>query len=266
MRVPTNMRFVASVLLVSGCVAYSTRTIDNPSAMHGAFDDDQSEVQLISPSGATTSWIAAWRLSIVGDMICLRMGQSPWTQVSKVRVSQLTDATVALILGQVPYGVDVRHLLGGAVELDTEGHDLTRWVTSRAHDPEAEAIARYEVEVLGRWHGPLTWPELARLGTWMAGWPVHGTSAQVRRVSVASSVALTVLAAPVVLVAAGIAVVGRASFPMPRDDRSPRESRAPGELAARDVPLALVAASTDTQTFELAGNWPTRPCYEQSAD
>ncbi len=256
----------AIVILASGCVEYSTRTVDRAPAIHDAFDDEESEVQLISPSGAMTSWIAAWRLSVVGDMICLRMTDSPWTHVSNVRVSHLTDTNVEVILGQVPYGVDVRHLQNGGVELVTDGHDLTRWVTSRIRDPETEATPRYEVEVQGRWHGPLTWPELRHLGTWMAGWPVHGTTAEVRRFSATRSVAMTVLATPFVLLAAGISIGAHAPFPVTGEDRHAHEARAMDELAARDVPLALIAASLDARTSEVAGNWPARPCYENRAD
>src|SRR5690606_34736387 len=153
--------------------------------------------------GDRTTWIPAWRLSVVGDMVCLHRSESPWSRVESLRISRLDDGNVAAILAALPLGIEVRHLGSGVVEVQTRGRDLTRWVRSRVHDPEQVPIARYEVKLPGGWAPSLTWQDLVHLGAWMVGWPIAGTSAEVRRVDVARSIALSIVSVPAVLAVAG---------------------------------------------------------------
>lgn len=249
-----------AIVLAAGCTSYSTRIVDDPARWRAAVGNDGSEeVRFISASGRSTGWLATSRLVIVGDAVCLRSSEPPWSRVSAVRVSQLTDSNIAATLVDLPRSIPVVHLGHGEVELETRGQDLTSWVTSVAHDPADAAVARYRVTAWQISLGPFTWRELARVGNPMFGWPIEGTTAELRHVDVARSILLSALAAPVVVAAAGIAVAARTPSPLLSDEPPRLRSEESGTRAA-DLPVVLVGAAIEAQGTDPHGTWSARLC------
>jgi hypothetical protein len=255
---PSLLFLLASAILAAqGCVVHSTRKVAESAALHGLIGGkDQTEVRLIAPDGTSTGWIAASNLVFVGDMICGRSNDPPWRRIAAVRVTGLTDANIAAILVGLPRSIPVRHLGGGEVRLETNGRDLTRWFDSVAHDPSDVGLSRYHALAGDHWRGPLTWAELRHGPEPRAGWPVAGTSAELRSVDVPASVAVSVLATSAILIAAGIAVIAHVPDFLPSG--GPRQAGGGSGLA--DVPLALTDATLRRRRTALSGSWRPLPC------
>jgi hypothetical protein len=256
-RLPHLMFMAVAILTTSSCSVHSVRTIEHPAAIRALIGKgDSTEVRLISATGASTGWLPSARLVMVRDNVCLQATERPWKNVEAVRVSNLTDANISAILVDLPRSIRVVHLGHGEIRLETGGRDLSKWLRSVAHDPVDIAVPRYHVMAWQVWLGPLTWSELARAAQPMLGWPIAGTTAEVREVNAAASVGLTVAAVPVVLLAAGISVVSRARVPFPSD--APPRQRQQRPVGA-DPPGALVDAILEGER-ESPGTWSPRPC------
>lgn len=269
-----------ATLVAAGCAtpASTVRKVEHPDELRGVIDRDLStQVRLISATGESTGWLPSAELVRVGDLICLKSDDLPWSQITAIRVSSLTDANIGAILVDLPRPIRVVHLGSGATRLETGGIDLAPWVRSAAHDPADVGVARYHVMAWGAWRGPLTWAELQRASRPLLGWPVAGASAELRDINTGgdtsggagASAAIVALAIPFVIIAAGISVAGHMSSPLPSDEPwRPRRGR-----RATDAPLALVGEAVKRPrdgaegqgpsrgSPRAAGSWAPRPCY-----
>jgi hypothetical protein len=184
--------------LQAGCILHSTQTAITPEDIaKKVTSGGRGELRLTSATGQTTGWIERDRTMIVGDTICVRNRTRRWTNVESVRITGLTDATIALVLVDLPAAYEVTHLGDGKVELVTRGRNLTPWVKSAQHrEPDESADLQplnYYVKTWGRWRGPFSWSELKKAHSPKLGWPLLGTQAEFRKVDIASTIAVSVL-------------------------------------------------------------------------
>jgi hypothetical protein len=220
------------------------------------YGTNETMVRLISRTGQSTGWISSAELKVVGDMVCMESRAPPWRQVTAVRVTDLTDANIAGILTDLPRWIRVVHLGNGEARLETDGEDLTPWVQSTEHSSSDHRVPRYYLLEGEDWRGPLTWVELKGGRRPLVGWPIAGTSAEVRDGSIdtSSSIAATIAAAPFVIIAAGIAVAARVPSVGPSD--SPQRRR---DTTKADAPLKLVRSVGQAQSAS-PGTWGALPC------
>ena len=257
------MRRLDSILLLIALLAASACTVHSVRTVEQAYELDtvvgrglDTQVKLISETGESTGWLPSSALVMSGNMLCVRATGEPWSQIQAVRVTDLTDANIANILVGLPRSIRVVHLGNGEARLETDGEDLSAWLGSAAHDRSDVRVQRYHVMVWDTWFGPLTWRQLGRAARPMLGWPISGTSAQLRDVDAASSALLTAIAAPAIVLAAGVAVAGRVSSPLP-SDQPPRPR---GQPRATDAPLELVGVVAEAQRSSAPGAWRPRAC------
>jgi hypothetical protein len=250
---------VLLTMILGACAVPAVRKVEGTAGLRSVvYGTDEVEVRLISEAGQSTGWLSSAELKLVGDMVCMESPEPPWERVTAVRVTDLTDANIAGILTDLPRSIRVVHLGNGEAGLETEGEDLTPWVKSTEHPSSDRRVPRYHVLEGEDWRGPLTWVELKRVGQPLIGWPVAGTSAEVRDGSIdaSSSIAATIIAAPFVIIAAGIAVAARVPSVGPSD--SPRGRR---DTSKADAPLELVrSVGESASTSAGSTRWFARPC------
>jgi hypothetical protein len=255
-----SLQLILLTILTGACAVPAVRKVEGPAGLRSVvYGANAVDVRLISESGQSTGWISSAELKLVGDMVCMRSPEPPWERVTAVRVTDLTDANIAGILTDLPRSIRVVHLGNGEARLETEGEDLTPWVKSTEHPASDRRVRRYHVLEGEDWRGPLTWAELKRVGQPLVGWPVAGTSAEVRDgIDTGASIAATIAAAPFILIAAGIAVAARAPSVGPSD--SPRGRR---DTSKADAPIELVGSIGQSATSgedRSGSRWGARPC------
>ena len=233
-----------------GCVVRTTTVVEDPGRVRAMLDSGSSsgDVRLHSSSGLLTSWLPRSSLVVVGDLACVRPSQRAWQTVAAIRVSELSDENIAAILVDLPRTIRVEQRGGGEIELATGGDDLSGWLNSRAHDPADRGVRRYAVFTAG-WSEPVTWGELAHAGRPMVGWPIAGTTAELRKVDPVTSIVLSVIAAPAALLLVGVLVAPQV-VRLPSDN--PPHERHHSVLA--DLPPGGLEHA-DPQ-----GNWAASPC------
>lgn len=249
------------LLVLSACVVHSQREVADPAQPVRA--GGSAELRLRSAAGAATGWLPVDRLVVVGDKICVRPAGAAWASVTAIEIDQLSDDNIAAILVDLPRDIRVNHLGRGTISLATNGRTLTRWLRSVAHDPRDVGVARYRVLAGDRWSEPMTWADLPSAGRPpQYGWPTLGTTAEVREVSVAGTIAVTVAVAPFVLIAAGIAVA--ATVPLP-------DGNAPDPIADRERaragarPLEAIGRLGEAAARSHPGSWAPMPCPAAAA-
>ncbi len=240
--------------VLAGCVVRSTKAVQEPGRVRALLKTSSSssagEIRLHSPSGSVTSWLPRSSIIVIGGLACVRPPERAWQTVAAIRVSELTDANIAAILVDLPRSIAVVQRAGGVIELTTAGRDLTRWLSSRAHDPADVGVRRYEVFV-ARWSEPVTWRELARAGRPVVGWPIEGATAELRKIDPLTSIVLSVIAAPAAVLLLG-AIVAPQVVRLPSGNPPP----APSHSVLADVPLG------HSPPADLPGTWAASACPE----
>jgi hypothetical protein len=238
-------------VLFGGCVVRSSTSVGVDQVGSRLAKDRHGDLRLISPTGQRTPWVRARDVVMTPDALCVKQG-APWQYVTAIEVAALTDSNIAAILVDLPREIRVRHRGGGVIELETNGRDLARWLGSSAHDP-ADVVARYRVRGWGEWDGPMTWRDLASAASPLVGWPTAGATAELRKVSVGGSIALSLIALPFAVIAVGGVMLANAPSPLPGED--------PPELSFEPTNTDQLLAAGDAVEAggDAAGTWrPTR--------
>lgn len=243
-------------LLGAGCTVHSTRRVEGTNLSASVGRNNRDEIRLLAGDGRATTWLPSSRLVVVGQMLCVQLTDREWAHVDAIRIAQLTDDNIAAILVGLPRDVRVMHRGGGEIELETRGRDLRGWLRSAAHEANDRGVPRYRVMAWQAWLGPFTWTQLGLQSKPMPGWPIAGTTAEIRRVDIAGSIALTAVAVPVVLLAAGFAAIVHAPLPIPGDGSAER-SRPSDHGDAWRAAGALADAANRSAQLEA---WPPISC------
>lgn len=249
-----RLALLVVVVVGTACRIHRVSKVEDPSQVGAALRSSKDvTLRLVSPSGSRTEWLSRSHLVVVGDRVCVR-NDAAWSAVTAIRVTKLTDANIAAILVDLPRTIRVTHLGNGAIELATAGRKPTAWMRSRAHDPADRGIPRYSLQLNGTWSEPLTWSELASGAALMDGWPLAGATAEVRDVDVVSTVAVSIVAAPLLVGIAFVDLAPRASvFPGEGGPPAPRSGETIDGLT-RVVEASAAGAS---------GTWARRACLER---
>jgi hypothetical protein len=196
-----------------------------------------------SPILATPAW------AVPRHVDCLACNDD----VDSIRVSDLTDDTIASILADLPESIDVVHHIGGEVELKTRGRDISRWLRSRAHDPSDRDVRRYRVVA---WHylsEPMSWRELVNAGYPMLGFSIRDAVVEIRRADVGKTILLGAAMVSAAMIVEVISWIQAVHFP-DSEPSTPREptSRVRGDTVLDDAsratepaPITWTASSCD---------------------